>query len=1072
MQLKEIKALIGYFDLDPNRVCSLILDSFTVQPHNDTYIQLLTSVNTNALSQLLGFHFSRQPTPPSGLYIVASKLIQRKHVQLEALLAHVSPKEEQFAAEYKQGMTEMSKAVKNIGVISLNQAVGGDGQQATAAAAGTKTMPPPPPNAQPSGDQNKRRYSQTASTIELDATVYAQHLVGQNDGADNQRIALLAALFSINAWEDAMMFCRWLAIMGVQDVAMYPNVGRALCTLLAKEILPLYETMYPGGMRSSIQIASQTTVIEEQGNASASKMIVTQRAHDILGLIGYNLYHDISVLTRLLRLLGAALKSNNNTTTAVSSSITTETVLSMLSAHILPAVALVPCNTPLVLELWDVLCLLPYHERFALYGDLKKASASSLLLTASAKLAETEIRRILRRVTAPTNKREGKMAMRPLGRMLAKIAHANPMAVSEQLLRQVMGMPGMVVSIAESLKFLTPVAFDVLTFAIVRQLASSKRKLKDDGINLEEWFQWLAAFIGIVSRKHDPIEVTAIAQYVANQLKSSESLDLLVLWELVSCMTGIAPVFDISDSQLDALAGSETLLAQVVSSQQTDGGGGAGSGGKGYNERAVQRNTQRLLRLLSVGPKEQQLALPLLLLLAQQRKLITLNPPSSHLKLVAELYDKCQEATVQYAEFLRRALSPAEYADLMPSITDLAVEYRIDPEIIFELHRPMIKGIIPPVKGGKVIIDLKDLGVGDSSSNKVGDAKSISGGSVGALTAEPGETTTPAAKGVGLDDDGDDEEGEIADDGEEMRITSSEPTQREKNLDDKISTDFEDGEVPDNEDKEDEGRSGGPDGDGGVLVRHGGKGLDGRVTGVLSLSSRPVIEIVSNDEAWQSLVNHTHVLAPEGGFLGMSQSLFVTFWSLSLYDVDVPSTRYQSVIAQVNSMVRALRDDINAARRDVQRGFSAASVYGGHHFHHQPPPPPSSQSVADVDALMREAEKLDGMALKLPEELKEQKENALFVDARLKATCDSWVVEDTVTAQAAAAREFVQFCILPRVLNSPSDALYCARFLHKIHVLGPPGFRFLTVIDKVCHWWTVSIFISHHPLIHSCIFIT
>ncbi len=39
-------------------------------------------------------------------------------------------------------------------------------------------------------------------------------------------------------------------------------------------------------------------------------------------------------------------------------------------------------------------------------------------------------------------------------------------------------MPGMVTSIVESLKYLTPMAFDVMTFAVLKQLASPKKKLK------------------------------------------------------------------------------------------------------------------------------------------------------------------------------------------------------------------------------------------------------------------------------------------------------------------------------------------------------------------------------------------------------------------------------------------------------------------------------------------------------------------------------------------------------------------------------------------------------------------
>lgn len=41
---------------------------------------------------------------------------------------------------------------------------------------------------------------------------------------------------------------------------------------------------------------------------------------------------------------------------------------------------------------------------------------------------------------------------------------------------------------------------------------------------------------------------------------------------------------------------------------------------------------------------------------------------SSHLKLIAEQYDKCQEVVTQYAEFLRHGLAPADYAKILPPI--------------------------------------------------------------------------------------------------------------------------------------------------------------------------------------------------------------------------------------------------------------------------------------------------------------------------------------------------------------------------------------------------------------------
>lgn len=63
--------------------------------------------------------------------------------------------------------------------------------------------------------------------------------------------------------------------------------------------------------------------------------------------------------------------------------------------------------------------------------------AGTPLLMAAAKLAETEARRVLRRVTAPSSHKEAKAAMKPLGRRLAKLTHAVPLPIAEQLIRQV-----------------------------------------------------------------------------------------------------------------------------------------------------------------------------------------------------------------------------------------------------------------------------------------------------------------------------------------------------------------------------------------------------------------------------------------------------------------------------------------------------------------------------------------------------------------------------------------------------------------------------------------------------------
>jgi len=918
----EIKSLIGYFDLDPNRTCSLVLDAFTAQAHNDAFVELIKKLfSADAVTQLLGFQFSaRSVVPvvaeekeeeeneskkiqvlPSGLYTAAAKLVNADVVELKALLGHLSPNnDEEIAAAWKQGEADLETAVKQIGVISLTSGTEGTG-------AGDEQQ-----------EQQRRRAGQSAAALDLDPKPLATNIIFAVQGALQQRTSLLAALLRVpGAWEHAVQFMKWFAALGIHDIAVFPDVGEALCALLAAEIAPQYELLHPGGK-------AQELVAGTTANTVVIDCSISDYAIELLHLIGHHLYHDVATLTRLARLAGAVLSSNDSDARAVE----------ILGSYIMPAAALIPGNVALSLEVWAALSTLPYTKRFCLYGEVRDAAAKSPLLRASAKLAETEVRRILRRVTAPANRREAKLTMRPLGRMLAKITHANPLAVAEQLLRQVMGMPGMVASISEALKYLTPLTFDVATFAILCQLASRRRKLKEDGINLEEWFQWLAAFTGVLARKHESVEVTALAQYIANQLKGCESLDILVLWELIATMTGVAPVFEVSDGQLDALSGSETLIGQIIVAQ-------LGEQSKSGNERAAERGRQRLLRALCIGPEHDQLAIPLLILLAQQRKLITLQSQVSHLKLVAELYDRCQEVTVQYAEFLYKALPVADYAARLPSIKDLAIEYRIDPEIIFELHRPLIRNIVPPPAP---IAEEAEEGEAAAAVAEAGSEKKEEEGAAPAAALSLGPVEA-------LDDD---EEGEI------NGVNG-----------DSIAMDVEDGEVPGG------GGGGGVHSDNAAVLTAAAAALPG------AASHLPVM-------SWDELIEQTSALAPEGGFRGISQTLFVTFWALALYDLSVPAARYSSTLTQTRSAARAARDDLEAARRDAQRpsygGGHMRQGGGGHHGGYPAPP----QQAADMEGLAREVERLEAIATKLPVDLKDQDANAAAVDARLKLTRGAW----------------------------------------------------------------------------------
>ena len=64
------------------------------------------------------------------------------------------------------------------------------------------------------------------------------------------------------------------------------------------------------------------------------------------------------------------------------------------------------------------------------------------------------------------------------------------------------------------------------------------------------------------------IDLTGILQYVANQLKSKKSLDLLILKEMVLKMGGIEAAEEMTNEQIDAMAGGDLLRQEAGSFSQ------------------------------------------------------------------------------------------------------------------------------------------------------------------------------------------------------------------------------------------------------------------------------------------------------------------------------------------------------------------------------------------------------------------------------------------------------------------------------------------------------------------------
>ncbi|XP_020583433.1 THO complex subunit 2-like [Phalaenopsis equestris] len=228
-----------------------------------------------------------------------------------------------------------------------------------------------------------------------------------------------------------------------------------------------------------------------------------------------------------------------------------------LGACLLPSLQLIPANPAVGQEIWEVLSLLPYEARYRLYGEWEKDDERIPMVLAARQIAKLDTRRLLKRLA--------KENLKQLGRMVAKLAHSNPMTVLRTIVHQIEAYKDMVTPVVDAFKYLTQLEYDILEYVVIERLAQGGReKLKDDGLNLSDWLQSLACFWGHLCKKYPSMELRGLFQYLVNQLKKGVGIELVLLQELIQQMANVQYTENMTEEQLDAMAGSETLRFQAT----------------------------------------------------------------------------------------------------------------------------------------------------------------------------------------------------------------------------------------------------------------------------------------------------------------------------------------------------------------------------------------------------------------------------------------------------------------------------------------------------------------------------
>ncbi|KAL7470413.1 hypothetical protein ACHAXS_010651 [Conticribra weissflogii] len=192
-------------------------------------------------------------------------------------------------------------------------------------------------------------------------------------------------------------------------------------------------------------------------------------------------------------------------------------------------------------------------------------------------------------------------------------------------------------------------------------------------------------------------------------------------------------------------------------------------------------------------------------------------------------------------------------------------------------------------------------------------------------------------------------------------------------------------------------------------------------------------------------------LLPEPAWKHITFSLFEAFYSYSIYDICCPEERYNIEIGRLKKEIdrlTQLQRGGSEARATMSALAAAAAAAGGTAAQIQ-------QATSFTQNHLNELNRLKNNSSNLEKDFDRQKKRCNLVETTLEAQKDTLISDDRDPIFSSA---FITFCVYPRCMLSPEDALYCAHFVKLLHKLKVKGFSTIEVIDNIINSATGSLY--------------
>lgn len=508
IMFSHIQSIIGYFDLDPHRVCDIILSCSLYQlQYYKGYIELLSKFEKEYVAQILGFKFrqhhpidsSISPTP-NQLYTITAHLIDNKVIQIEQIYNHLYPSEENLIALFNSRKQYVEQHNISLKVISLNKSTG--------------------------------------SSTKNDCIL-----------SDNQHISLMCSLLRIGDWNDFYKYYKHLNSLHI-DLLYDKQFVHALCNYLEYIILPIYEKISLQNRLGNKFEINKKNIVSTQGLPLVYEFKgLFNTIEPIILCLRYMIITNVTAYTYLCRILKHYIVNEPDLFNITENR---NMLLKVLGTSLLPSLSLINHNPALSHELWTILDNLKYYERYELYTYWDYLNSTELILEASCKTVENNAAQKLKRLT----KDNGSI----IGRQISILTHSNPLSVYKVIFRQIEGYENLISVVVDSARCYTYLSYDALCYYFLHQLSKDRNELKNDGENFEDWLCNLSKFAGLLSYKYHFIDLTGVFEYISNMLRKGSIGELLIFNSIIQEMGGVEIMNHNNITQDDLVSSSGGMI--------------------------------------------------------------------------------------------------------------------------------------------------------------------------------------------------------------------------------------------------------------------------------------------------------------------------------------------------------------------------------------------------------------------------------------------------------------------------------------------------------------------------------